>query len=213
MWNVSKRDRYGKNVPFIFFDSSLAEYRLDVGFIQCAVPYWGMRARGEVFKITESPEMQPWWVAGNYNKPIARRIVETAGVPRTAFAVTKKAAAFKLHQPFSPGESLSASSEADFKLWLRESRPAWFRQWKIPPTHVISALVDVFMVLLNYSLRLAIRVLPIRSIRSSLWGKTRALVRLARRPPGSVRLYTFPWAINRMQKKYDTGRKFYEKDD
>ncbi len=149
--------------------------------------------------------MEPWCIPGNYNRPIARRIVESAGVPRTSFGMIKRAAAFKLHQPFSTGESLSASSKADFKLWLRESRPAWIRRWRIPPTHAISALSDVLLAVLVYCLRLSARLIPISTIRSRLRAKAKSLGHVARRPAGSVRRYTFPWAISRMQDKYDTG--------
>lgn len=35
--------------------------------------------------------MKPYSIKGNYNRPIARRIVESAGVPRGMFAMKKNA--------------------------------------------------------------------------------------------------------------------------
>ena len=65
----------------------LTEYRLHVGFLHCPVGFWGMRQRQEIFTINQAAEMQPWAFAGERprGKPIARRIVEEAGVPREWF--------------------------------------------------------------------------------------------------------------------------------
>ena len=65
----------------------LSEYRLSVGFITCSVPYWGGRGIRSIRAIAESAEMSPWSVARPYNRPICRRIVEGAGVPRNVFGV------------------------------------------------------------------------------------------------------------------------------
>lgn len=210
IWGQPTRDQNGEYPPIGFSDASLTEYRLSVGFIHCVLPLWGMRAPADVFRISASDEMIPWRVPGNYNRPIPRRIVETAGVPREAFGMTKKAAAFMLHQPFSIKESLSPSSAADFNLWLRESRWEWLRRWKLPPTRVGSSIIDLLLYGTVVGLRLMTKLAPGDRIRSILLKKSRAVGHLARRPPGSVRRYTFPWAVNRLQRIYDAGRHSYE---
>jgi hypothetical protein len=212
MWGQPGRDQNGEYPPIGFSDASLTEYRLSVGFIHCALPLWGMRAPADVFRISGSDEMIPWRVPGSYNRPVARRIVESAGVPREAFGMTKKAAAFMLHQPFSSKESLSPSSAADFDEWLRQSRREWFRRWKIPPSRSVSGLIDLLVYGSIVGLRLMSKVAPGDRIRSALSTKARAMEHLARRPPGSVRRYTFPWAVSRVQKAYDAGRHCYSEE-
>lgn len=68
---------------------SMAEYRLRTGLQLCAVPFVGMTAHPSIFDISNSAEMQPWRIGGRYDRPIARRIIEGAGVARGAFAVRK----------------------------------------------------------------------------------------------------------------------------
>jgi len=69
----------------------LAEYRLRVGFVLCPVAYIGATAHPSLYRITTSPEMAPWSVGGHYDRPIARRIIEEAGIDRGSFAVRKYA--------------------------------------------------------------------------------------------------------------------------
>lgn len=69
----------------------LAEYRLRVGFTVFPVPIIGSTAHPSLYRIANSPEMQPWSVGGHYDSPIARRMVEEAGVDRDAFATRKYA--------------------------------------------------------------------------------------------------------------------------
>jgi hypothetical protein len=213
MWGEPARRQNGEYAPIGFSDASLTEYRLSVGFIHCAPPLWGMRAPADLFSISASDEMIPWRVSGNYNRPIARRIVEAAGVPREAFGMTKKAAAFMLHQPFSSQESLSPSSEQDFYSWLRQARWAWLRQWKIPPTRWVSGLTDLLLYGSIVGLRLMTKLAPNDRLRAVLSEKDRTLGHLARRPPGSIRRYTFPWAVSRMQEVYEAGRHCYEQEN
>lgn len=67
----------------------LAEHRLQVGYLVFAVPFIGCTAHRSIFRISNSPEMEPWSVGGPYDRPIARRIIEEAGVQRGDFATKK----------------------------------------------------------------------------------------------------------------------------
>jgi len=93
----------------------MGEFRLSAGMLQCPVPFWGMRHAKEIVNITFSDEMAPWTMHNNYDRPIARRIVEEGGVPRGTFAVRKKdtshEAAFRW--PYSP------QSQARFRQYLK----------------------------------------------------------------------------------------------
>lgn len=112
-------DRKGLPSPFmidIWDDLGMGEFRLIVGMFQCPVPFWGMRHAEEINRIASSREMEPWTIHTRYDRPIARRIVEEAGIPRGSFAVRKKdsshEAAFKW--PYSP------DSQASFRRYLTQ---------------------------------------------------------------------------------------------
>ena len=68
---------------------SLSEHRLRRGYITCPIPFFGYTAMRSIQDITRSPEMAAWSVGGHYDRPIPRRIVEDAGVDRSAFALRK----------------------------------------------------------------------------------------------------------------------------
>ena len=70
--------------------SSLIEFRLRVGFVVVPVPFIGALRHEEICRITHSDEMQAFRVGGAYDRPIARRIAEEAGVPRDAFGQRKE---------------------------------------------------------------------------------------------------------------------------
>ena len=76
--------------------SSMGEFRLRTGFIHLPVPFIGALRHAEIAAISNSPEMAPWAIGGSYDRPIPRRIAEEAGVPRTAFGMSKKAASMLL---------------------------------------------------------------------------------------------------------------------
>jgi len=101
-WSRKKlRDPFELN---IWDDLGMGEFRLFAGVFQCAVPFWGLRRIEEIHAITYSAEMAPWTLHTNYDRPIPRRIVEQAGVPRDAFAIRKKNTSHEgpLKWPFSP---------------------------------------------------------------------------------------------------------------
>ena len=70
---------------------NLSEIRLHSGFINVPVPFNGAAGIRSIHQISNSAEMAPWRLETEYDRPVARRIVETAGVPRHAFGTRKKA--------------------------------------------------------------------------------------------------------------------------
>lgn len=69
----------------------LSEVRLQSGFINVPVPTLCSRHIADLDAVAADPEMDPWRLLTAYDRPIARRIAETAGVPRRSFGQTKKA--------------------------------------------------------------------------------------------------------------------------
>jgi len=95
---------------------SLAEFRLRIGFLHLPVPAIGARRDADIVAIGRSPEMAPFSVGGGYDRPIPRRLVEEAGVPRHLFGREKQAVALV----FSWGPMfLSPPVRAAFLRFLR----------------------------------------------------------------------------------------------
>lgn len=67
----------------------LSELRLKSGFYNVAAPFLYAASIASVVAISRADEMKPWRVNTGYDRPISRRIVETAGVPRSAFGFLK----------------------------------------------------------------------------------------------------------------------------
>lgn len=98
---------------------SLTEYRLHAGFIHFPLPYMGCRQLPDLHKLSNSPAMAPWDVAGDYSRPISRRVLEEAGVPRGMFATTKTGASIR----FLRGEDgWSPGGKRSLFRWLRANR-------------------------------------------------------------------------------------------
>jgi hypothetical protein len=70
---------------------NLSEVRLAAGFINLAVPFMYGRNMADITGISRSSAMQPWSISQDYDRPIPRRIVEAAGVPRELFGQRKRA--------------------------------------------------------------------------------------------------------------------------
>ncbi|WP_342116000.1 hypothetical protein [Pseudoduganella sp. OTU4001] len=80
----------------------LTEVRLQRGFILLPLIYCGARERPSIVDVTESAAMDPWRLGGDYDRPIARRLAESAGVPRALFGQKKLATAAVLARPAVP---------------------------------------------------------------------------------------------------------------
>lgn len=78
---------------------SLIEARHRYAVVECSTPYLFSRSVQSVNRISKSSEMEPWRLNNAYDRPIPRRILEEAGVPREAFGWGKKAVAQDFESP------------------------------------------------------------------------------------------------------------------
>lgn len=91
--------------------SSLGEFRLRLDFIHLPLPFVGCRDWPGVRRISRSEEMLPYRIGGKYDRPIPRRILEEAGVPRRLFGQQKKMVSTLI---FIDRTRLSRESNRDF---------------------------------------------------------------------------------------------------
>ena len=93
LWDVSTSGRYTSD-QIVRGDVSgigLTEARLKSGFINLPITFIFARDIEDIVKISNSTEMQAWRMNNSYDRPIPRRILELAGVPRKLFGMRKKA--------------------------------------------------------------------------------------------------------------------------
>lgn len=169
---------------------SLTEYRLVAGFIHCPVPFWGVRQIREVNALSKSSELAAWNVEGDYSRPICRRIVEEAGVPRTMFGMQKKASWVQF---IASKDFMSEASMQNYMQWLSEHRGAWLRRGRVPP--ILNVEVDQ----LELAGRHMFRVEPAKGHAVSLLTRVRAAIS---ERPTRLRRYIFPWAIEHLKRRY-----------
>ena len=101
---------------------TLGEFRLRVGFFHCPIPYVGALHGPSIYRITHSAEMAPWKLGtGYYDRPIARRIAEQAGVPRDFFGQKKRGAMLE-------ARDLTESSDTDLRAFVASEVPAAIRR-------------------------------------------------------------------------------------
>lgn len=87
-YETSNNDfRFEKN---IFPATSTIEHRLRIGYMILPLPLYGAAQWKSIRHITLSQEMAPYTIGGYYCRPIARKILEDAGIPRDSFGVKKK---------------------------------------------------------------------------------------------------------------------------
>lgn len=176
---------------------ALTEYRLETGFINCAIPFFGTRQVRDIHAISNSHAMKPWDVPGNYSRPICRRIAEEAGLPRDSFGVKKKAVTV---DPFAGwevqrggGSFLAAESQDDFFEWIRGHRSEWLKRGRVPP--IANVKVNFLM---NSIQSLSVDVSHWISSKTPLW----RVLGYPSYQPRYLNLYLFPWAIDRMKRRY-----------
>jgi hypothetical protein len=104
IWDVNTPEKYRKDeiIRTSTDGLNLSEIRLKSGFINVVVPFILAPNIKDVYVVSRSEEMHPWRLFNSYDRPIARRIAETAGIPRGAFGLRKKQVASYYRYPRNP---------------------------------------------------------------------------------------------------------------
>jgi hypothetical protein len=102
--------------------SSLGEFRLSRDFVHLPVPCIGCLRHPDLYRISHSVEMAPYSIGGNYDKPIPRRIVESAGVRRAVFGQRKSAVSLFFYR--KPA-LISAKGRADLQTLEKGLGLSW----------------------------------------------------------------------------------------
>jgi hypothetical protein len=94
--------------------SRFSEARLEHGVLLCSPVFWGCHQEDQILALGRRPEMAPWTLGTSYDRPVPRRIVEEAGVPRGSFARAKRASSFSRRL----GRPRSKTLQADFERFM-----------------------------------------------------------------------------------------------
>ncbi|MGH6950867.1 MAG: hypothetical protein ACREH4_08345, partial [Vitreimonas sp.] len=106
--------------------ATMQSFRLRTDFVHFPPAFFGRARHKKVIEISRSEEMKPWSVGANYDRPIPRRIVEEAGVPRDWFGMKKRAvsAMYGLdNRRYVEAGDLDVTEE--FSRLLRRHRQRW----------------------------------------------------------------------------------------
>jgi hypothetical protein len=127
LYNAWREPSVGADLPrWDLGTHGLTELRLSSGFVHAPLIYLGARNRDDIFAISDSGQMQPWSIAGAYNRPIPRRIAEQAGVPRHAFGQRKMATVVEAAAPRLPWGQELREEYKDFLITHNiMARPHW----------------------------------------------------------------------------------------
>ena len=132
IWGRSHASRRTPVWPAYYGGYSINEFFLRMPALELAVPAIGASRSAALGRISRSAEMQQWSVGGQYDRPIPRRLIEEAGVPRSAFADRKRmiTPAYDSSTRRAPplGTLLSERSLAEFELWFAAGKPINRRQ-------------------------------------------------------------------------------------
>jgi len=189
-----------------FSGLSLSEYRLWGDFIHCPMPFWGARQALDIIRISNMPDLKEWDVAGRYSRPICRRIVERAGVPRDLFGRDKRAAST---WSYSGAHFLARPAMTSYLQWIRENKKG------LPLASRISALASGRV---DRALHKALKIAQGAAERAAPYGSSYRLLDRPRRalhqftmvdwaldhPPFvlPLRRHIFPWAMEGAKRRY-----------
>ena len=177
---------------------SLTEYRLGIGMLHCPVSFWGVRQIQDIHRISNSPEMAPWDIPGDYSRPICRRIVESAGIPREMFGIEKKASWVAM---LGGKGFISAASTHDYFDWLRDRRWRWIKRGRIPPL-IDRRWDDLALHARQAVSEFALAERPNRYRRGLQRTGLMRLVHHYAESPTQLRRYLFPWALEHHRRAY-----------
>lgn len=109
------------------------EHYLDNNVIALCVPVLMADRWPEIYRLSNSPDMQRWSIGGDYDRPIPRRIAESSGVPRDSFGQKKRGAGFTFR--FEPSvkcasRKMSARSFNSLVVFKRQRNCSKYKEFK-----------------------------------------------------------------------------------
>lgn len=141
MWYTRTESRIPDVAPTLkrwdLGNHGLTEVRLKAGIVQVAPVYIGATHRADIVRITESAEMTPWRLGVAYDRPIPRRIAESAGVPRAMFGQNKMASVVEFPAPRVPFSRVLRRRYFDFLV--RHGLRSRLQTTLFPAVHRINA--------------------------------------------------------------------------
>ena len=180
--------------------ASLNEFRLRVGFLNLPVPFIGCTRHASIIRITNSDAMRQWSVPNvYYDRPIPRRILEEAGIPRHLFGQSKKAVA----QPYQT----TGNNNPDLSQVLPPASLQAFRRFAEGKPLFESRLERIGFALLRALYRFNLRAL--QSVKLNALARTLGL-KLPARPyvgwkyskPRTEHSLVFHWAHSLISTRY-----------
>jgi hypothetical protein len=114
--------------------AGLQEFRLWTNFIHIPVPMIGARRHPEIAAISNTSEMREYRLHNDYDRPIPRRLLEDAGVPRAIFGQRKKATSLLvfLDDRLLDPETRRECEAAVPREWVRAARRSPSRaSWEV----------------------------------------------------------------------------------
>ena len=118
-WAMSDRDDWRHVRPTSTAGADLTEFRLRADFFHVPLPVFGSIRPLWAASILDRTEMDTFRVGGPYDRPIARRLAEEAGVPRGSFGTVKRAA--NILFPAEGPDAFSKSSRDSFEAYAASS--------------------------------------------------------------------------------------------
>ena len=113
--------------PFYIGGYSQTEFFLRAPAMDLSVPVIGARCFAEIGAISRSTAMKPWSVGGEYDRPIPRRILEEAGIPRDSFALRKRRVTPDYdnltRRAIELDRFLSPVTRTEFESWFATQQP------------------------------------------------------------------------------------------
>lgn len=102
------------------------EARLHWGFIHFPPAFLGIREHARIHAIACAAEMEPWSLGNDYDRPICRRAIEEAGIPREAFGMSKRAAGVYATKE-GLANVMSPAALRDFRAYAAQRWRGWRR--------------------------------------------------------------------------------------
>ena len=179
---------------------NLTEMRLKTNFILIPAAFIGARKIKQINKISRSEDVKRWTLFTDYDRPICRRTVEEAGVPRTLFGQKKRATAV-YHVEEGLRKTMTKESYESYVKFIEPNKSILSTKTRL--TNLLWNLRQLNARIRRKANALAIRWTGAHFFIPMIFPETMRVGRDA---------FLFQWSINILQEKYRNAVKAGDKD-